>query len=174
MSIREIVSKALEMYHTRQLLPANLDSIENTLIQDIHKLHKTGPVDQSIMEELAYIKRYFPQIFSKYENRILYILGLFYKTLPPRNLKEAIYKMHADAIKEVYHADLTPIQAHAYGNIKNNKYFSFSAPTSAGKSYLFQRLIEQTEGDTIIVVPSRALIGEYTSKLKQYFNPKER
>lgn len=169
MSVREIVSKALEMRYAHQLLPVSLDSIESMLMQNIHKLHEAGPVDQSVMEELAYIKRYFPRIFAKYENRILYTLGLFYKTLPPKNLKEAIYQMHANAIKEVYHADLTPIQANAYGNIKNNKYFSFSAPTSAGKSYLFQRLIDQTEGDTVIIVPSRALIGEYTSKLKQFF-----
>lgn len=173
MPIREIISKALEVQNSHLLLPPNLDLIENTLTSNLQELHTVGPVDQSIMEELAYIKRYFPQMFAKYENRILYTLGLFYKVLPPKTLKESIYKMQADAINEVYHAELTPIQAHAYGNIKNNKYFSFSAPTSAGKSYLFQRLIEQTEGDTIIVVPSRALIGEYTIKLKQYFKDRK-
>ena len=39
--------------------------------------------------------------------------------------------------------------------------FSFSAPTSTGKSYVFRQLIESSEHDVVIIVPSRALINEY-------------
>ncbi|ELM3616112.1 DEAD/DEAH box helicase [Aeromonas sobria] len=56
---------------------------------------------------------------------------------------------------------LTPIQASAYRFIKGQQYFSFSAPTSTGKSFLFRKLILECEHDVVIVVPSRALITEY-------------
>lgn len=173
MPIKTIVATAKEYMNHIQLLPPCIDGIEETILQNIQNLHMSGPIKQSVMEELAYIKHYFPEMFAKYENRILYALGLFYKVLPPKTIKETVGQMYADAIKEVYHTKLTPIQAHAYGQIKNNIYFSFSAPTSAGKSYLFQRLIDITDGDTVIVVPSRALIGEYTSKLEKYFKDRK-
>nr|WP_241907186.1 DEAD/DEAH box helicase [Vibrio splendidus] len=49
--------------------------------------------------------------------------------------------------------------------MKNNRYFSFSAPTSSGKSYLFRELIRSTENDILIIVPSRALIAEYYNEV---------
>ena len=45
--------------------------------------------------------------------------------------------------------------------------FSFSAPTSAGKSFLYQELIRDIDGDIVIVVPSRALLSEYILKIKK-------
>jgi len=46
-------------------------------------------------------------------------------------------------------------------------YFSFSAPTSAGKSFLFRELIKNENGDIVIVVPSRALIAEYIYAVRE-------
>jgi len=86
---------------------------------------------------------------------------LFYKSEAPKSLIEEVYSIFADSITEETGRTFTPVQADAYDNILNRTYFSFSAPTSAGKSYLFREIIQETEGDIIIVVPSRALISEY-------------
>ena len=51
--------------------------------------------------------------------------------------------------------------------IFNNRCFSFSAPTSSDKSYLFMQLIKNCEKDIVIVVPSRALIAEYFYKVSK-------
>ena len=64
-------------------------------------------------------------------------------------------------IEEETSRQFTPVQASAYKQIQERKFFSFSAPTSSGKSYLFRELIKEYDKDIIIVVPSRALIAEY-------------
>ena len=43
--------------------------------------------------------------------------------------------------------------------------FSFSSPTSTGKSFIFRYLINFFEKDIVIVVPSRALINEYYKRI---------
>jgi len=133
-----------------------------SIINDsIFKIHTGGPVDPFVFESLAYIKAYHPSVFSVYEGRLLYVMGLFYKTGEPNSLLEEAYQIFADAIEQDTGKRFTPLQASAFKGILGNKYFSFSAPTSAGKSFLFRELILKTQGDIVIVVPSRALIAEY-------------
>lgn len=141
------------------------NKIEALLVDIINEIHTVGPINLSLLEKLAYIKKFHFDIFEKYENKIVYLLGLFYKTNQPKSLLEKIYEIYAKGIEDKYQNRFTPVQANAYANIDNNTYFSFSAPTSAGKSYLFRSLIENCEGDIVIVVPSRALIAEYTLKV---------
>lgn len=95
-----------------------------------------------------------------------FLMGLFYKVETPSNFLETVYSIFADSIKDVTNNDFTPVQADAYVNIKEKHFFSFSAPTSAGKSFLFKKLIVDTTGDIVIVVPSRALIAEYLITVK--------
>ncbi|MDD2871054.1 MAG: DEAD/DEAH box helicase [Candidatus Gracilibacteria bacterium] len=139
----------------------NGEDIENTLDIILNKIHTYGPIDLSDFEKMAYIKRFHSNFFKKYESRILYMLGLFYKTSNPSNILEEIYNGISEEINSSIGIKFTPIQASAFKNIKEKKYFSFSAPTSAGKSFLFRELILHTDGDIIIIVPSRALISEY-------------
>ena len=91
----------------------------------------------------------------------MYLLGLFYKISEPKSLAEEFYKVYADLIKDTYGENFTPVQANVYNQIKQNRIFSFSAPTSIGKSYLFRHLIKNYTSDIVIIVPSRALISEY-------------
>lgn len=133
----------------------------------IFDFHKNGPVDQSHLETLSYLKKNAPEIFLKYESRLMFVMGLFYKTGEPNSFVEAIYDSYAKSIQEQTGHKFTPVQADAYLSIKKYTNFSFSAPTSAGKSYLFQELIKETVGDIIIVVPSRALLSEYLIKVKR-------
>lgn len=58
----------------------------------------------------------------------------------------------------------------AFNKLKNNKYYSFSAPTSMGKTFLVKMFIKTlvVKGyhyNYVIVVPSKALINEVKSEL---------
>lgn len=143
---------------------------EEALQSIINDIHKKGPIDASSLETLAYIKKFNPETFAKHEQTLLYLLGLFYKVQDPNTLLEYVYSLYAGAIEDETKHRFTPVQASAYHNIMQNKVFSFSAPTSVGKSHLFRELIKEEEKDIVIVVPSRALIAEYIYSIKQEFN----
>lgn len=136
------------------------------IIRDIiNKIHTEGPVDGSSMETLAFIKEQHPDMLKGDEATLLSTMGLFYKTGEPKNLYELVYSLFSASIEEVLGKKYTPIQSDAYVCIRENAIFSFSAPTSTGKSFLFQQLIDGVDGDAIIVVPSRALLAEYIGKI---------
>lgn len=59
----------------------------------------------------------------------------------------------------------TPVQTKILNNTDENKIFSFSAPTSTGKSHVLFSIIKESEHDVVVVVPSRALINEYYTRL---------
>lgn len=136
-------------------------NIKETLVSILNDIHKNGPINSEHFETLALIKKHYPNIFSQFEKKLMYLLGLFYKISEPQSLTEELYKIYADLIKENYRENFTPVQASAYSKIKTNRVFSFSAPTSIGKSYLFRHLIKNYTDDIVIIVPSRALISEY-------------
>lgn len=140
-------------------------NVENYLVEIIDRIHREGPIISSDFEALAYIKLFYSEIFNKYEQKLLSLMGLFYKKESKSTVFEEVYSIYEDIIEEKTGRKFTPIQAHAYINIQNKKYFSFSAPTSAGKSHLFRELIQDVDYDIVIVVPSRALITEYINTL---------
>lgn len=141
----------------------HLDLIKEILFD----FHKDGPVNNSHLESLSYLKKYNKEDFQKYEGKLMFLMGLFYKTSTPKTFIETIYNVYAQSIIEETGHNFTPVQADAYNSIKKYTNFSFSAPTSAGKSYLFQELIKETKGDIIIILPSRALLSEYLIKVKK-------
>jgi len=125
------------------------------------RLHDKGPVDSEDLETLAYLKRFHPAVFSLEENRLMYLLGLFHKTTDPNDILSFSYSAFQNAIREETGQRFTPVQASIRSNILKSRYFSFSAPTSSGKSYLLRDLIKNQVDDIVIVVPTRALIAEY-------------
>ncbi|SHN70033.1 DEAD/DEAH box helicase [Desulfovibrio litoralis] len=143
------------------------DLIEGTNARDdieqiITSIHKNGPIAPDLLERLAYYKKFHPVILSEYENQIVSVMGLFYKTSnSSSSVLEEVYSIFSSAIASEFGANFTPVQASAYKQISSKLYFSFSAPTSAGKSFLFRNIIRDLKGDMVIVVPSRALIAEY-------------
>lgn len=143
-------------------------NVEQTLIDIINTIHINGPIDSASFEKLAYIKIFHEDILKKYEKKLLYAMGLFYKTTEPESLLDEVYSIYKDVIRKETGKTFTPVQAHAYLNIHEKKYFSFSAPTSAGKSYLFRELIQNVDYDIVIVVPSRALITEYINTINEF------
>ncbi|PKH86878.1 DEAD/DEAH box helicase [Colwellia sp. Bg11-28] len=145
----------------------NLESPDAIFTTLFAKLHEMGPIDQQDLETLSYLKRFHPDNFEKEEKQLMYLLGLFYKTDEPEDLLSFSYSIFSQAIQSETGQSFTPVQASIRKKIIANKYFSFSAPTSAGKSFLFRELIKQESGDIIIVVPSRALIAEYILAVRE-------
>lgn len=145
----------------------NEEFATSLILKILNRMHIEGPIFAPDFELLAYVKKFHPIIFSYYEPKLMSLLWLFYKiqNKEPQSFLEEIYSIFAEDIKNNTGQYFTPVQANAFNGIKNNKYFSFSAPTSAGKSFLFQEIIRNAERDIIIIVPTRALIAEYISKL---------
>lgn len=137
------------------------DTIDDLLKKDILTLYQKGPIDNHIMEEVAYCKLYFPDVFSKYEQEVLYVMGMFYKTDDPKTLLEKSLNIFREEIKHKYGYYYTPDQTLIKKNIIDSLYYSFSAPTSSGKSHVFRDLIKEATHDIVVIVPSRALISEY-------------
>lgn len=140
-----------------------------TLSDIIEELHKEGPVNNKTIETLTYYKEFHANCFAEYEEKIISILGLFYKNMEPSNLYSFILGGIGRAYKSKYGEFLTPVQASIRNAIEEKKFVSISAPTSVGKSFSIKDYINLQSGDSAIIVPSRALIAEYVENLKEYF-----
>lgn len=145
----------------------NVDSI---LHNCLYEIHSKGPISALTFEKLAYVKKFHPDKFKSIENKLILALGLFYKTKEPKSILEEFYSIYANAINDETGSSFTATQASVYRGIKENRYFSFSAPTSSGKSYLFRELIKNTKNDILIIVPSRALIAEYYNEILDFID----
>ncbi|AZG33577.1 DEAD/DEAH box helicase [Shewanella psychromarinicola] len=137
--------------------------IREVLESAIREFHETGPINMATLEKLSLIKIHYPEVFNEYEAKILSVMGLFYKIAEPKSFIESVYKNLGDTIEEQFGKPFTPMQASAYKSIVSNRFYSFSAPTSTGKSHLFRDLITEEQHDIVIIVPSRALIAEFYS-----------
>ncbi|SHO48935.1 DEAD/DEAH box helicase [Anaerocolumna xylanovorans] len=127
----------------------------------LNNLYIIGPVSITDMEILLYLNIYAPEEFVNYKNEILKYMGVNYKEIPVETLTDSIFGMYKKYVSEQYNYTYTPVQVSIVKGISNNQCFSFSAPTSTGKSYVFRNIIENSELDVVVIVPSRALINEY-------------
>jgi len=138
----------------------------------LDRLFKNGPVSVSDMEIISYLQLYHPEKFETYKDSILNFMGVFYKTTERNSLKDVVFTQYKRHLNEVYNQDYTPVQASIIKGINTNNCFSFSAPTSTGKSFVFMNQILSTANDVVVVVPSRALINEYFLKLNNLIQDK--
>lgn len=135
-----------------------------------------GPVNISTLEILSIIKELNPSFFLQYEKRIIRLMGLFFKNNNSEisDLKELVIQEYGDAICEQRkNRKFTPMQNEILFKIEKCDNYSFSSPTSTGKSYIFRYLIENAKKDIVIVVPSRALINEFYINVSSYITDKE-
>lgn len=144
--------------------------IANNHLEEIYdftkrKLFIEGPTSTTVLEILSYLCIYAPEYFKSVENEILEMMGVFYKNPRATTLQSVLFNMYGEYIKEKYQVSYTPVQANIVQKIKEYKNFSFSAPTSTGKSYVFRNIIESSKNDIVIIVPSRALINEYYDRV---------
>lgn len=147
--------------------------LEEILLYAKAKIFQDGPVDTTILEILSYFKLFQPEYFAQFETDIVETMGLFYKNPQPTTLQGAVFEIYRQYIREKYGEDYTPLQANIVKQILEKQHFSFSAPTSTGKSYVFRNLIKSTQNDVVVIVPSRALINEYYDRIIELVNLKE-
>ncbi|HFR3838479.1 TPA: DEAD/DEAH box helicase [Streptococcus suis] len=148
------------------------EKLQNILESTMQSLYINGPINTTDLEILCYFKIYRPEMFEEIEHMVIKYMGLHYKELETESLPEIIFGMYQKYIQERFGELFTPVQAKIIEGIESSKCFSFSAPTSTGKSYVFRRIIEQSSKDIVIVVPSRALINEYYMNLKNTLKEK--
>lgn len=137
------------------------------------QLYRNGPVDTVILEILSYMKLFQKEYFSRFESDIIETMGLFFKNPQPETMQGTVFDMYRQHIKETFGDDYTPLQANILKLIREKQYFSFSAPTSTGKSFVFHNLIKSSIKDVVVIVPSRALINEYYDRITKLVNTKE-
>lgn len=148
---------------------SDLDKIFAYVLDNIYK---NGPVSVTDMEILSYLALYQPKIFAQHKDSVLNYMGIFYKESSRQTLRDVVFGQYRKYIKDTFHKDYTPVQANIVRGIEGNRCFSFSAPTSTGKSFVFMNMIAQSQHDVVVVVPSRALINEYYLKLCELINDK--
>jgi ATP-dependent RNA helicase DOB1 len=146
--------------------------IERTFSYVMDNIYKYGPVSVTDMEILSYLALYSPEVFESHKNAILNYMAVYYKETSRNTLRDAVFGQYRRYIKDTYHQDYTPVQADIIKGIANSNCFSFSAPTSTGKSFVFMNLIQESQHDIVVVVPSRALINEYYLKLSTLITDK--
>ncbi len=130
-----------------------------------------------ILEKLyphnQYNKLYMGSVLSNINNYV----GLAGKCLEYKN-PDVIEGFVETVIKERYRIPeecgtnmfFDASQSIAYNNIKNQYYYSFSGPTSMGKTFLVKvfiktRIVKKIRNNYVIVVPSKALINEVKSEI---------
>ncbi|MCH5340739.1 MAG: DEAD/DEAH box helicase [Acetatifactor sp.] len=149
------------------------EEIEQILEYVVANIYQNGPENPTDLEILCYLSMYQSEIFGKWQNRILKYMGLSYKKINTEFLPEVVFGMYAKHIEDTYKHAYTPVQASIVNSIDNNSCFSFSAPTSTGKSYVFMNIIRNATQDVVIIVPSRALINEYFYTLCELIKDKD-
>lgn len=139
----------------------------------INNIYKYGPTEISDLEILTYISIYDKKFFDENLDKVLNFMGIFYKhNFRSTTLEEVVFGQYRKHIKDIFDAYYTPVQSQILHKIGNNNCYSFSAPTSTGKSYVFLKKIKESQKDVVIVVPSRALINEYLLKLEDSIDDK--
>lgn len=93
-------------------------------------------------------------------------------------IKEPLEKVFEKTVKEVYQKDpnskyiFTDSQYKIFESLKASNHYSFSGPTSLGKSFLIEAFIKflinehNSKDNLVILVPTRALINQVTNRLK--------
>ena len=143
-----------------------IGSAEEYLNKTLSNIYINGPIASTDFEVLSYISIFHPELIEKYIDDINLYLGLFYKKFDnPNSLQGCVQKMFLDCIKSHFGKTYTPVQSSILTNSEDKKIFSFSAPTSTGKSHVLFSIIQKSEHDVVVVVPSRALINEYYLRL---------
>lgn len=148
------------------------EDIDNIFSYVLDNIYKKGPVSTTDMEILSYLMLYQPEKFEIHKNSILNYIAVFYKETEKDTLQDVVFGQYRKYLQDKYNKNYTPVQANIVNGIMNNNCFSFSAPTSTGKSFVFMNQIISIANDIVVVVPSRALINEYYLKLSELIEDK--
>lgn len=139
---------------------------DSMLISLINDIKENGASSPQTLELLAHIKQARPNEFEACEPVLNSVMGLFYKNKKIDGIFSLFSDYFATNIRSAFGFVATPVQANIIAGINNNKIYSFSGPTSMGKSHAIRHLVREAKKDVAIILPSRALISEYCNILK--------
>lgn len=74
------------------------DNIGNIVSFVLDRLYKNGPISTTDMEILSYLKLYQAEDFSKHQERVLNYMGVFYKDVEPKTLKEIVFRQYRKSL----------------------------------------------------------------------------
>ena len=113
----------------------NLDEVYDTVRRNVFI---NGPVDKTDLEILSYLCEYDRERFNRKIDSILGDMALFYKLqneIQASSLESVIINEAKRTILDEFKQLLSPVQADIFNAVLYNNCYSFSAPTSTGKSY---------------------------------------
>ncbi|EQA60623.1 DEAD/DEAH box helicase [Leptospira alexanderi] len=109
--------------------------------------------------------------------------GINYLSVSDKNKSELpfdrdIEKKIKEKKQEIPNSDgliFTDVQFDLFEKLSNSDYFSFSGPTSMGKSFIIKSMIRKIissdkKSNIILMVPTRALIAQFSNDLRKEFN----
>lgn len=143
-----------------------IDLLSNSEIQEarMKAYHLISLLDIFMNQDEKFII-YASAVYSKLG---LYALNFESEKLPFDRKIELISKKFNQTVDEDF--VLTDVQYEIYNKMVKSPHFSFSGPTSLGKSFIIRRyiksIIRESRSNIVIVVPSRALINQYVNDIK--------
>ncbi|EMS86349.1 DEAD/DEAH box helicase [Leptospira noguchii] len=109
--------------------------------------------------------------------------GINYLSVSDQNTSELpfdrdIEKAIKEKVQEIPNSDgliFTDVQFDLFTKISDSDYFSFSGPTSMGKSFIIKSMIRRIissdkKNNIIVMVPTRALIAQFSNDLRKEFS----
>ena len=90
----------------------NKENIEELLASVLNNIYINGPTNRSDLETLSFIKFFHPDIFKKYENDVVMIMGPFFKKSNAGSLRSLVMKDYGGLIFDCY--------GHNYTHVKKN------------------------------------------------------
>jgi len=104
----------------------SIGKLDNSLVTHIlNEFHIEGPINSDHLETLAYIKNFAPEKFQYFEKKLMFLMGLFYKTTEPQTFFDQIYWDYANSIFGQTGRYFTPVQADAFNSFQKFDNFSF-------------------------------------------------
>ncbi|MDV4129801.1 hypothetical protein CMT25_06555 [Elizabethkingia anophelis] len=136
------------------------------IITLLNQKHKVNPYYQTFAHSVLAKLGNFPAIeYLKNENENV-------SELPFERDIEKKVKEFIQAVPDTEDLIFTDSQFELYTKISNSKHFSFSGPTSMGKSFIIKSFIRKVIGNKppeniVIMVPTRALINQFSIDLNK-------
>ncbi|MGN1140929.1 MAG: DEAD/DEAH box helicase [Oliverpabstia sp.] len=151
------------------------DILSNSIGTKDSDIHKTWAQEIVAMLDVVYpnnadVKYYMGSVLSKasnYRGRSIMVPGFEDRSLLERLYTD--YEMEVLALPTGSEERFFPSQKEAFDNF-GKQYFSYSAPTSMGKSFMMRVFVKQQimagkKENYAIIVPTKALINEVSTKL---------
>ncbi len=190
--LKEIFYKSEQMnahkfFHIEQIKLSEKEFIDLLRFSDLLSRSQDSDAQNRSYKIISLLEENYrtQEIFQVFANSVMVNLGNFpalslledenleisqpYETLFTRSVKEAYQEIPNSEYT------FTDSQYKIFESLKNSNHYSFSGPTSLGKSFIINafigHLIKEHRGkdNIVILVPSRALINQTVVKLKNEF-----